>query len=713
LRLFASCPVGLEALLAEELAGLGDCDPRPGRGGVALRGDLEFAWRCCLWSRLASRVLWQVGRFEAGDAERLHASCVDYPWERHFAPGMTLAVDFIGRSATLRNSVFGAQRVKDAVVDRMRAVRGMRPDVDSQAPDLRIVARLQGNLLTLSLDLVGVPLHQRGYRPQAGAAPLKETLAAALLWRAGWPAIAAGGGGLYDPLCGSGTLLVEAALMAADVAPGLRRDFAFERWPDHDASGWRRLRKEAERRRIAGLAALPPIAGADRDAAVLEFAREALRRTELDGHVALAQRELGDCSRLPSLPATGLLIANPPYGERLGGNDSLRGLYRQFGDLWRQRFGAWRVALFSADDDLLRAAELPRGRSYRLRNGALDCRLQVADPAGDPERQPARRDAASAPAPLSEGARMFANRLRKNRRRLSRWLRTAQTDCYRLYDADMPEYAVAVDVYGDWLQVAEYAPPASVDPAHARSRWQEVLRAIPEALDVPAERIVRKRRERQRGTSRQYTRQADTDHWIEVREGPARLLVNLWDYLDTGLFLDHRPMRRRVAQLAGGKDLLNLFCYTAAATVQAGLAGAARSVSVDLSPVYLDWAARNLALNGLGAPQHELQRADWRRWLAETDRRFDLAFVDPPTFSNSKRMAGDFDVQRDHVELLGAVAARLRSGGRILFSSNRRRFELAEGALPGWGVEDLSTQSWDPDFARTRVAHACFLLTPP
>ena len=720
---FASCSRGLEELLAAELNAAGVDDTRVGAGGVYISGPLAHAYRACLWSRVASRVLVSVGEIGARDADELYASAVELPWEQHIGAGATIAVVFIGVSEQLRNSLFNARRVKDALVDRLRAVTGLRPDVDVRAPDIRIVARLNRDRLTLAIDLGGAQ-HRRGYRGATGAAPLKENLAAALLLRCGWPELAAAGGALYDPMCGSGTLLIEGALIAAGAAPGEWRDLGRHKWPGHDPLLWQRLVQEARAAREQGLPGLAPIAGADADRRVLAHAVDNATAAGLAGRIVFTHAELATQRRPEAMAGrTGLLICNPPYGERLGDVRELQGLYEDLGRLVREEFAGWRAAILTTEGPLEDALGLRFARRHRFRNGAIDCRLLVHDPALS-TRATRRAEAATAGAeaaeqaqeaeavpagPLSPGAEMFANRVRKNLRRLKGWLASQQPQCYRIYDADIPEYAVAVDRYGDWAHVAEYAPPAWVDEALARERLDAVRAGLAAVLQLPPGRIVVKTRSRQRGTQ-QYQRLARENHFMEVAEGPARLLVNLRDFLDTGLFLDHRPLRRIVAAEARGKRFLNLFCYTAAVTVFAGLGGARATTSVDMSATYLDWARRNLALNGLPEAQHELVRADCLRWLGAERRRWDLVFLDPPSFSNSKRMDDTLDVQRDHVALIRAALRVLERDGTLLFSTNRRSFRLDAEALGDLEVSDLTEQSIDPDFNRKPVPHRLFRI---
>ena len=305
---------------------------------------------------------------------------------------------------------------------------------------------------------------------------------------------------------------------------------------------------------------------------------------------------------------------------------------------------------------------------------------------------------------------MFANRLRKNLNRLSRWARKQSISCYRLYDADMPEYAIAVDLYGDAVHVQEYAAPDTVDPVDAHSRLQDALAVIPEVLSIAPEKIFLKVRQRQRGND-QYQRQAKQGKFLEVNEDGARLLVNLTDYLDTGLFLDHRPVRRILKGQAAGKRFLNLFAYTATASVQAALGGAVETTSVDMSYTYLDWGRRNFELNDLPQEKHRLIQADCLEWMTQADERFDLIFLDPPTFSNSKRMEESFDIQRDHVPLIKAATRLMAKGGELIFSTNKKRFKLDTDALADLSITEITRQTFDEDFIRRPQIHSCFKIT--
>lgn len=710
LSLLATCPKGIEGLLAEELTALGATPGKTTVAGVYFDAPLAIAYRVCLWSRLANRVVLVLARAPLIDtAEQLRDAVTQLPWREHLAPGKTLAVDFHGKSDHIRHTRFGAQTVKDGVVDALQLAGQARPNVDTKTPDLRLYAHLHRANLTLGVDLSGESLHRRGYRRDVGHAPLKENLAAALLVRADWPRRAKAGEALIDPLCGSGTLLIEAAMMAADQAPNLSRTtFGFHGWAGHDEACWRELRREAEARASIGRKRCTcQLFGFDQSPTALSAAKANAMRAGIPALITLNGQGLGSLSRPEALQAEkGLLITNPPYGERLGELPELVALYTTLGEKAKAHFPGWTLALFTGNPDLGHRLGLRAHKQYALKNGPLDAKLllmAIDERADDPTQ------AAPAAVERSEGAQMFANRLLKNRKRLKKWLKQSGESCYRLYDADMPEYAFAVDVYGAQVHVQEYAPPRSVNAAQAQKRLYDALAVLPEVLEVNPAHVHIKRRERQMGAS-QYQKRDSSGERFEVREGQARLWVNLRDYLDTGLFLDHRPVRRKLFAMAQGKRFLNLFCYTATATVQAALGGASESVSVDMSNTYLDWAKDNFRLNGLDETRHRTVRGDCFQWLENATASFDLIFMDPPTFSNSKKMRDTLDIQRDHPRLIELAMKRLAPEGTLIFSNNQRRFSLDPALVERFDVEEITERTFDPDFQRRGNMHHVFVL---
>jgi 23S rRNA (guanine2445-N2)-methyltransferase / 23S rRNA (guanine2069-N7)-methyltransferase len=764
LRFIASAPRGFADLLGRELVSFGARDVRERSTGVAFVGSLEVAYRACLWSRTANRVFLELAEFEAGTADEFHAWAMRVDWAAHIAPGVTIACDFTGKHPAITHTHFGALKLKDAIVDSLREQAGFRPDVSLDQPGVRVHAHANRSKISLSLDLSGESLHRRGYRGAGGEAPLKENVAAGVLIRAGWPELAAAGAEFLDPMCGSGTFVIEAAMIAADIAPGLGRDyFGFIGWRQHDAALWARLRDEATAKVRSADDLTLMIRGQDRDSTAIRGASANAQRAQVDAivrfavqpladakpsgqrasHAAPSSHETGDRGRPGAIGAAaadeesplqsgapapvGLVCVNPPYGVRMEDHQKARDLHKELGEVLRTRFEGWQAAVLTGSPDLGLELGLRAHRVHTVWNGAIECRLlRIKVEPSATRNMIADRGAARIDDSLREsnGAKMFGNRLGKNIKQLARWVRDCGVSCYRLYDADMPEYAFAIDSYkvlaeaknpalaeGEiWLHVQEYAAPATIDEEAVRRRRAEAFSVLPEVTGVPAERIrVRLRKRQTRGS--QYQKVAEQFRFHIVEEGGVKLRVNFDDYLDTGLFLDHRPTRARLRELAKGKRFLNLFAYTSTATVYAAAGGARASTSVDLSRTYLDWSERNLGLNNLATRQHELVQADCREWLDEAARvrnHYDLIFLDPPTFSNSKRMEGVLDTGRDHPELVDACMRVLLPGGLLVFSTNAQKFKLDPLLSERYDVQDISAATIPRDFERNPRIHRCY-----
>ncbi|HBQ5992522.1 TPA: bifunctional 23S rRNA (guanine(2069)-N(7))-methyltransferase RlmK/23S rRNA (guanine(2445)-N(2))-methyltransferase RlmL [Klebsiella pneumoniae subsp. pneumoniae] len=696
--LFASTAHGLEELLKTELEGLGATDCQVVQGGVHFQGDTRLLYQSLMWSRLASRIMLPLGECRVYSDLDLYLGVQAIPWTEMFNPGATFAVHFSGLNDEIRNSQYGALKVKDAIVDSFTRKNLPRPNVDRESPDLRINVWLNKETAHISLDLSGEGLHLRGYRDGTGMAPIKENLAAAIVMRSGWVP----GTPLLDPMCGSGTLLIEAAMLATDRAPGLHRGhWGFGGWAQHDDGIWKEVKAEAQTRARQGLAAYESrFYGSDVDARVIERARRNARRAGIGELIDFDVKDVAQLNNpLPKGPY-GTVISNPPYGERLESEPALIALHSLLGRIMKSQFGGWNLSVFSASPELLSCLQLRADKQFKAKNGPLDCvqkNYHLAESEG------------GKPAMLAED---FANRLRKNLKKFEKWARQEGIECYRLYDADLPEYNVAIDRYADWVVVQEYAPPKTVDAHKARQRLFDIIAATIAVLDMAPNKLVLKTRERQKGKN-QYQKMADKGDFIEVQEYNARLWVNLTDYLDTGLFLDHRIARRMLGQMSKGKDFLNLFSYTGSASVHAGLGGARSTTTVDMSRTYLEWAERNLRLNGLTGRAHRLMQADVLGWLRESTEQFDLIFIDPPTFSNSKRMEDAFDVQRDHIRLMTDLKRLLRKGGTIMFSNNKRGFRMDHDGLAALGLkaQEISQKTLSQDFARNRQIHNCWLIT--
>ncbi len=708
LRLFASCARGLETLLAKELASLGASAIKETVAGVSCEASLADTYRIGYCARLPSRWLLRLAEGEIATPDDLYELAKTVSWHEHFPLEGRFAIHVSGKSPAFRDTRFAMLRVKDAVSDHFREREGARPFVDAEAPDALIHVALKGSKAAVALDLVGGALHERGYRQSGHEAPIKENLAAGLLVRAGWPQMLASQPkvAIVDPFCGGGTLLVEALWMAAGVpAQYLRSDFAWTRWTAHDPDIWSRVRDEVDESARQGLQSLQARGfGSDDAAKTIALAKRTLQVAGLAGFVQLSAVD----SRKIVAPSGfdhGLIASNLPYGERLGFERDLMPVHREFGQQLRRSFPGWRFALLTGSEALARATEVRAERIQTIFNGTIECKLITGllvapTPVASVTQAPTFRSA---------GAEMVYNRITKNRRNLKRWLAREAITCYRVYDADLPEYAAAIDVYNDRLHIQEYAPPADIPLAKSEERLKDLVFAAKRAFDIPAERVYLKQRRAQTPED-QYRRHDQSKEFFTVREAACQFSVNLTDYLDTGLFLDGRQLRAWIADSVRGMRFLNLFSYTGSASVAAALGGARDSISVDLSPTYSAWAERNFLLNEMDLRRHRLVQADAMRWLATATEQFDLIYVDPPTFSNSKRTTTVFDVQRDHRQLLESCLARLAPGGRVLFVCNLRKFKLDPQLEEIAVVDDVTQASIPPDFARDQRIHRAFWL---
>jgi 23S rRNA (guanine2069-N7)-methyltransferase / 23S rRNA (guanine2445-N2)-methyltransferase len=835
--------------LARELVALGAADARERSTGVTFSGSLEVAYRACLWSRVANRVFLELARFDAADADGFYRAVREIDWTDHLGPEATLACDFSGHHPAITHTHFGALKLKDAIVDSVREERAWRPSVELERPSVRVHAHANGTQITLSLDLSGESLHRRGYRGAAGEAPLKENVAAGVLMRSGWPEMAAQGAAFLDPMCGSGTFVIEAALIATDRAPGLERDyFGFLGWAGHDAEVWRQVLEEAQGRARSGLEGAlgrglaGALRGQDRDPGAIRNARANADRasvrelvqfdvsaldavpagrigshagsgraglikasaqgdadapvdaatragvggpaggalgdkadvseggalgTEADVPAGAALRTEADVAAIaaegidavePAVAgaAAGLVCTNPPYGVRLEDRETARAVHRELGAVLREHFQGWSAAVLTGSPEFGLELGIRAHRTHTVWNGAIECRLLRMKIDTGSVREPGRLGKGETHLRDTPGAQMFANRLAKNLKKQQAWADRSGISCYRLYDADMPEYAFAIDVYRTfdeppgrsaatpprpsplsgtpapssnpapstlngrqppvaasgqtWLYVQEYAAPSEIELDAVRRRRGEALSTLSDVTGVDPDHIrIRTRRKTKRGE--QYAKVQDRSDYHVVVEDGLKFLVNFDDYLDTGLFLDHRMTRARLRVAAAGKRFLNLFAYTCTATVYAAAGGAASTTSVDMSNTYLNWAQRNFELNDLSPERNGLVQADCRMWLegdARNRERYDLIFIDPPTFSNSKRMEGVLDVDRDHPALIDGCMRLLAPGGLVVFSTNSQRFRLDESLTRRYDVVDISTKTLPKDFERNPRIHRCF-----
>lgn len=705
---FATAARGFEEMLKTELEQITGAHCKIAQGGVHFTTDLQGAYKALLHSRLASRILLPLIHTKIFSDSDLYASIVGYDWQAIFDPRDAFFVDFNGTNREIRNTQFGAMRVKDGIVDYFERKGFARPTVDKIRPDIRLHAYLNREELVISLDLSGEALHLRGYRTDAGKAPLRETLAAAIVLRSGWQK----GTPLVDPMCGSGTLLIEAAQMQANIAPQISRlHWGFDAWKGHQPAVWKSVWQAAKENEIqpsAPFSETPMCFGFDLDHRVLQKAKQ---NAENAGVAHLIQWQQGDVSALqnPIPEQIGTVICNPPYGERLGTTPALIALYSVFGQRLKQQFGGWNASIFSGEPELLNCLRLRSARQFKAMNGPIEC-VQKNYVIGEHDSR-GNSDENLQFHQSAQVATDFANRLAKNSKKIEKWAKQQGLDAYRLYDADLPEYNLAVDRYGDHIVVQEYAAPKNIDENKARQRLLDAVSATLYVTGVETNKLVLKVRQKQKGTN-QYEKLANKGDYFFVTEYGAKLWVNLTDYLDTGLFLDHRLTRKMVGEMAKGKTFLNLFAYTGSATVHAALNGAKSTTTVDMSNTYLNWAEQNLELNHIPLRNHRLHQADCLQWLAECRERFELIFVDPPTFSNSKRMENSWDVQRDHLTLMAQLKRILTPNGTIVFSNNKRGFKMDFDGLAALGLsaENISHKTLPLDFERNPQIHNCWII---
>ena len=713
---FATCPKGLENLLFRELVDLNASSIKETVSGVSFSGNMELAMRVCLYSRFASRIIMNLNTFRCDDDTDLYLGAKGIGYERYFDSDKTIAVSFNGTNRHIRNTQYGALRVKDAVCDRFVECKLERPDVQKNNPDIHIIATLKKGELAVGIDLSGSAQFWREYHRTTGAAPLKENLAAAMVVRSGFN----GSQNFIDPMCGSGTLLLEAALLATDTAPGLARSsYGFMNLKDYDENKWQEIYNEALERSNQGKRKAQELGvkifGFDADSAVVQRARDNIEHAGFSELVSVEHCLLDNltnpCQGVNELPC--VVVTNPPYGERMGNFNELILLYTTLGHKLKTLFKGGRAAVISTSQELLSCLRLSLDKSYRLFNGALECQLRVFNLDHESSDQAPKADANQVLVAVD-----FSNRLTKNLKNLEKWANREKISAYRIYDADLPDYNAAIDRYNQYYIIQEYQAPSSIKAHVAQKRLLDMIAATIKVTGAIGDDVIVKSREKQKGESQYAKRDDALGHYIEIYEQDVVFKVNLQDYLDTGLFLDARPIRRLIRSMSAGKDFLNLFAYTCSASVMAALGGAKSTTSVDMSRTYLDWGKDNFKINGFdldgynATGNHHFTQDDCLSYLSrDHGKTYDLIYIDPPTFSNSKRMEKSFDVQRDHLLMLGNLTRHLNDGGVVIFCTNKRNFKLDDGvAQYGFTVENITPKTFDPDFKRDQQLHTCFKL---
>jgi len=710
-QLLATTAFGIEAVTARELQTLGYETEILGSGRVRFGGDYTDAMKANLHLRSADRVLIEVAQIPAGDFDALFDGVKALPWENFIDAEGAFPVK--GRSYQSQlTSVPAVQRAtKRAIVERLQSAYGEK--LPESGATYTVEVAIAKDIATLTIDTSGAGLTRRAYLDSERRSPMKPTLAAALIQLSHWNRERP----LVDPFCGSGVLLIEAALIGRNMAPGLERDFALIEWPAVDQEAWLDLLEEA---RAQVLDTSPEsIIGYDEDASALRLARQQAIAAGVDNDIHFQRQPF---SQLTSKRKYGCLITSTPYDDHSRARRAQWDFHRGFPDVLRQ-LPTWSHFILTAFPEFERAMGQEANRRRKMYNGRAECHYYQYH--GPPPPKPGDESTSESndekpkrtftPAfgglddKAKEQAQLLKNRLAKRARHFRRWPKRG-IHCYRLYERDIPEIPLVIDIYHDYLHITDYDRPHDRTPAQYADWLDHLTEAAREVLEIPEGHVFVKHRTRQSGTT-QHEKVSEDSKIVVVEEGGLKFEANLSDYVDTGLFLDHRNLRSQFRDEANGKRVLNLFCYTGAFSVYAAAGGATSTTSVDLNANYLDWAGRNFQLNGLSIAKHHFIRSDVMEYLRnqKPEPKFDLAIVDVPTFSNSKRTDDVWDVQEDHVELIGLTLNLLSEGGVLYFSNNFRRFKLDEEALQNVQIREISKHTVPEDFRNQRI-HRCWKM---
>lgn len=747
MTLFITGHKGFETLLFHEVRQiLHTCDSQITKqyGGIEVIGDIENAYRVCLHSRLANRVFCQLKTFKVEDEDELYQGILDIDWSEHFGAENTFAVSATLSRSNLDHSHYASLKIKDAIVDQFREKFDARPTVERNQPDVHIHINVHKNQAKLSLDLSGESLHKRGYRSEHAGAPLKEHLAASMIAHAGWNFERAKTHRFIDPMCGSGTFAIEAAMIAANIPPGLDRDyFGFLNWNQHNQALWTTCLEQAEEQ--VESAVDTQIYASDYDANAIRIAKDNAERAGVEELIDFSHQEIAALS-IEESTRPNIIVCNPPYGERLQSEQGLASLYGEIGNSLK-RLAPAEVHIISANPDLLHRLRLSRHYKKTLRNGPIDCLLasfqtseipgKVNDyssteskyiesqstaikPAETIARQPANQESTGLKDYQIEVITPLLNRLQKNSKHLKRWAKRNEVTCYRVYDADLPEFSFALDVYQSevnpavhWYHLQEYQAPKTIEEKIAEARIELAKQAVKQVFEIEDQYLFCKTKKRQRG-KQQHQKQDSQGELFQVREGDASLLINLSDYLDSGLFLDHRLTRQLISNYANNKSILNLFCYTGSAGVQAALGDAKQVVNVDMSTTYLKWAEENFDINQLSdETKFQFLRADVVELLNNPPRydinqKFDMVLLDPPSFSNSSKMIESLDILRDQEDLIEKSMKLLEKDGLLIFFTSKKGFKISPIIAEKFNVAEITRDTISEDFKRRPGIHKCW-----
>ena len=720
---FATCAANQQDILEHEINNLGIEETKINNGGVEFETDLETAYKFSLYTRVASRLLLALySDDDVINADELYESAMEIPWENWVNPEKTFAItQTVKHCRWLKNDHFAAVRIKDAIVDRIKNnFEGERPNVEKDNPDVTFHIHVKDDSVIYFVDFSGRKLHKRGYRLSFIDAAMRETLAATILKRSEFRRVLEDDNletipTLLDPFCGAGTILIEAALWASKVAPGLidAERYDFLKLPIHDEEIWTKVLEQAIKEEEEGANRDFKFYGWDIDPKAIKVAQRNAKAAGVADKIEFSIKDFTKITKDDVPCDIGYIVTDPPYGIRLD-DSSIEALYSKMGKTLNENFGGWHATIVCGEKELLGYVNMKPNRTNSVMNGNIPCQVAHYYVFSEEERnefikkaQERKKERLSQP--LSEGSQMAYNRLIKNLDKLRPLMEKEKVTNYRIYDADMPEYSASIDLYDNkYIVLSEYAAPSHIEEDVTQRHLEELVLATERAANIDIEKIYVKTRSKQKGKDK-YKKLNTKNHFVIVRENEAKYLVNFDDYLDTGIFLDHRPIRKKIKELAMDRRFLNLFCYTGTATVQAAMGGALSTVSVDASATYLDWAIKNMELNNFKTMNHFYYKEDCMDYLYNSYDKYDLIFCDPPTFSNGKGR-DSFDVQRDHKRLIHLCMRHMDKDGILIFSNNNRKFQLDNYIYQDYDVKDITPESIGLDFERNSKIHQCYMI---
>lgn len=697
----STCAAGLEDLVTDELTSFGAEISSSRKGEVRWSATLEAGYRTCLWSRFSSRLILVLSEFTIDTTDDLYEAATTITWEDHLSVDDSFAVDCVRTaSGPVTNSMYGALRIKDGIVDRFRERHRIRPSVQTQRPNVRVYLQVHGTRALLGLDLSGEGLHRRGYRLDSGPAPLKENLAAAIMALSGWD----GKFPLIDPMCGSATLLIEAALMKADSAPGLGRSyFGLFGWRGHQKSVWDELVAEAlDREASAREQKWPPLIGYDGNRSAIRAARKNIAQAGFADRILVAPQELHHLKN--NFGQAGFLVCNPPYGERLSDSQSVKHLYRHMGDLFQDQFPGWKMALFTAAPDYADRFKLHLDKSVKIFNGPLVCRLFSGSPR-----------AASVPAALGEwqiskavdqdSATELGNRLKKNHRKFHPWACDKKLDWYRLYDRDLPQFNVTIDVTPPRLHIREFPLPSGKDPRSAEERFREVTQTVRNLFAVSRDQVmVHRRVSSRKGQKNRTYRSKQT----EIREGKALFLLGGESDPETAFFPDQRFVRNYLGQVVDRGNFLSIFDTSGGSAISVALEGAITTTTLGVGARNVELLVNNFSRNGLHPDNHKAVTDSVMNWLKRGRRQFDLIYICFRKKQYRQTNSSVFKVGSDHRFLIDRSIASLSESGRLVVSSLLPNFELDPAVMDAYRCRTMSKKLVSPDLTRGARNFRCW-----